>query len=86
MKEIFDKLYREFINETSDAVSTFVNDPAGYKKWFKSKLYEMCLKFKEASQPDDEACSFRCNSCKKVFSGIDDSYTHCPDCNWPRNA
>lgn len=49
---VFDKLYKEFIEDCEGAVFMFANDSLGYRKWQKQRIERLCVEYhKGASQP-----------------------------------
>ena len=53
--EIFGKLYDDFVDEAKGAAMMRCNDRRGYDKWYKERMFKLCLEFnRELRKEEDE--------------------------------
>ncbi|KKL65497.1 hypothetical protein LCGC14_2154370 [marine sediment metagenome] len=44
--EIFELLYRDFMDELEASNLLYVNDTAGFNRWYKERLLKLCHQYK----------------------------------------
>jgi len=53
--KIFGKLYDDFVDEAKGAAMMRCNDRRGYDKWYKERMFKLCLEFnRELRKEEDE--------------------------------
>jgi len=52
-REIFEKLYADFVDEAEGAVMMRCNDRRGYNKWYKERMFRLCLEFNKKLREKD---------------------------------
>ena len=68
---MFEKLYKEFEDECEGTVYMMVNNPNRYKKWYKERVEQLCIDYKQQTRTPDwcplEDARAWCPNCGKEF-------------------
>jgi len=49
MDDNFKRLYKQFWDELQAAPLNFTNNTLGYRKWYKMRLYQLCIEYRDSS-------------------------------------
>jgi len=50
LDSIFEELYKEFLDECWGASYMHTNDPVGWKRWYKERLFKLCGDYKRRKE------------------------------------